>query len=192
MDTVWRAVFRQRFFSPSVSRCAGTAQSGKGAASAFNRAERDAIGDYANRVGDGLQNRAWLGSTPAIASHRIRISGTDTCRRSCRASPSAKVHLTSESAELRTRVEGTDRKPTLVSDRAQIRHGWMRAPPSDCPGRTRWSRNAGNAFRPHLCRDSSVGQSGRLVSGRSRVRIPLAAPSRMRQRHPPHNLSSLV
>lgn len=23
-------------------------------------------------VGDGLQNRAWLGSTPAIASHRIR------------------------------------------------------------------------------------------------------------------------
>ena len=58
----------------------------------------------ANRVGNGLQNRAWLGSTPAIASHRIRISGTDTCRRSCRASPSAKVHLTSESAELRTRV----------------------------------------------------------------------------------------
>ena len=87
MDTVWRTVFRQRFFSPSVSRCAGTARSGKGAASAFNRAERDAIGDYANRVGDGLQNRAWLGSTPAIASHRIRISGTDTCRRSCQASP---------------------------------------------------------------------------------------------------------
>lgn len=112
MDTVWRAVFRQRFFSPSVSRCAGTAQSGKGAASAFNRAERDAIGEYANRVGDGLQNRAWLGSTPAIASHRIRISGTDTCRRSCRASPSVKVHLTSESAELRTRVDGTDHKPT--------------------------------------------------------------------------------
>lgn len=81
MDTVWRTVFRQRFFSPSVSRCAGTARSGKGAASAFNRAERDANGDYANRVGDGLQNRAWLGSTPAIASHRIRISGTDTCRR---------------------------------------------------------------------------------------------------------------
>lgn len=72
MDTVWRAAFRQRFFSPSVSRCAGTARSGKGAASAFNRAERDANGDYANRVGDGLQNRAWLGSTPAITSHRIR------------------------------------------------------------------------------------------------------------------------
>lgn len=33
---------------------------------------KDANGDYANRVGDGLQNRAWLGSTPAIASHRIR------------------------------------------------------------------------------------------------------------------------
>ena len=62
-----------------------------------------------------LQNRAWLGSTPAIASHRIRISGTDTCRRSCWASPSVKVHLTSESAELRTRVDGIDRKPTLVS-----------------------------------------------------------------------------
>lgn len=57
---------------PPLSRCAGTALSGKGAASAFGRAERDATGDYANRVGDGLQNRAWLGSTPAIASHRIR------------------------------------------------------------------------------------------------------------------------
>lgn len=68
-------------FPSYFSRCAGTARSGKGAASAFDRAERDANGDYANRVGDGLQNRAWLGSTPAIASHRIRISGTDTCRR---------------------------------------------------------------------------------------------------------------
>lgn len=48
------------------------ADQAKGAASAFDRAERDANGDYANRVGDGLQNRAWLGSTPAIASHRIR------------------------------------------------------------------------------------------------------------------------
>ena len=38
MDTVWRAVFRQR--CPPLSRCAGTARSGKGAASAFNRAER--------------------------------------------------------------------------------------------------------------------------------------------------------
>lgn len=55
----------------------------------------------ANRVGDGLQNRAWLGSTPAIASHRIRVSGTDTCRRPCRASPSVEVRLTGEPAELR-------------------------------------------------------------------------------------------
>lgn len=47
MDTVWRAAFRQR--CPPLSRCAGTARSGKGAASAFNRAERDANGDYANR-----------------------------------------------------------------------------------------------------------------------------------------------
>lgn len=34
---------------------------GQGAASAFNRAERDANGDYANRVGDGLQNRDTAG-----------------------------------------------------------------------------------------------------------------------------------
>ena len=77
-------------------------------------------------VGDGLQNRSRLGSTPAIASHRIRASGTDTCRRQCWASPPVKVYLTSEPAKLRTRVDGTDRKPTRASEQAQIRHGWMR------------------------------------------------------------------
>jgi len=97
-----------------------------------------------------LQNRAWLGSTPAIASHRIRISGTDTCRRSCRASPSAKVHLTSESAELRTRVDGTDRKPTR-----RIRTGAnpprVDARPSvRLPRTENDGRNAGNALRPIL------------------------------------------
>lgn len=57
-------------------------------------------------------------------------------------------------------------------------------PPSDCPGRKRWRRNAGNAFRPHPAVIAQMVEQPprkRQVAGSN----PARGSSRMRQRRPP-------
>ena len=147
-DIVWRAAFRQRCspFCPVAPEQPSRAGERR-PPSTVRKGTPSAI--KPTGLATVCKTVVRLGSTPAIASHRIRASGTDTCRRQCWASPSAKVRLTSEPAKLRTRVDGIDRKPTrrirpgANPPRADAR------PSSDCPGRKRWSRSAGNAFRLH-------------------------------------------
>ena len=60
MDTVWRTAFRQRFFPPIFPLRRNWPIRPKERRPP-QRAERDANGDYANRVGGGLQNRQMAG-----------------------------------------------------------------------------------------------------------------------------------
>lgn len=111
---------------------------------------------------------------------RLRQPGWRRSAKPCMAGFDSRNRLSSDT----DKRDGYMPSPTLVSDRAQIRHGWMRAPPSDCPGRKRWRRNAGNAFRPHPAVIAQMVEQPprkRQVAGSN----PARGSSRMRQRRPP-------
>lgn len=127
MDTVWRTAFRQRFFPPifPLRRNWPIRPKERRPPSTVRKGTPTAITPTGlATVCKTVHGWVRLPQSPLIGYEQ---SGTDTCRRPCRASPSVKIHPTSESAELRTRVDGIDRRPPAVSGRTQIRRGRMRA-----------------------------------------------------------------